>query len=155
MNSFCAELGKAARLARTAVLPLGLVLLSACSTSRPVASSPAFSEADAADFINKYYSDEVSYVLKPVTMEGQYQSICDRAKALNLARQQPGRDLAVVLLIHYETPAEEEPVKAAWQNDLASLGFRRIVFLRADRSLRANGSPIVEPPHVPTAVAGK
>jgi len=155
MHHFCVKLMEAASHARASALLLGLLLLSSCSTPSPVASRARFTEAEAADFIVRYYSDQTSYVLKPAMMDGPYQSICDRALLLKLARQQPGRGLAVIVLIHYPSAESEEPVKLAWVNDLTGLGYRRIVLLRSGSSMQVNGLPMLEGPHAPATFAGK
>jgi hypothetical protein len=155
MQYFCVTRMETARHAGALALLLGLLLLSSCSTPSPVASRPRFSEADAADFIARYYSDQTSYVLKPVMMDGPYQSICDRALLLKLARQQPGRELAVVVLIHYTSAESEEPVKLTWVSDLTGLGYRRIVFLRGANGLQVNGLPMLEGTHASATFAGK
>jgi hypothetical protein len=134
---------------------VGLVLLSACSMPSSVASRPRFAEADAADFIARYYSDETSYMVKPVTMDGSYQSICDRSALLKLAREQPGRELAVIMLVHFQSTEAEEPVKLAWVNDLTGLGYRRIVFLRAGNGMQVNNLAVLESPRAPATFAGK
>jgi hypothetical protein len=146
---------EAASQARAYALLLGLALLSSCSTSTPVASQPRFTEADAADFIAKYYSDQTSYVLKPVTMGGSYQTICDLPLLLKLARQQPGRGMAVIVLVHYVTAGSEEPVRLALANELTGLGYRRIVFLRGGNGMQVNGLPVLEGPLAPATIAGK
>ncbi|MGD0258597.1 MAG: hypothetical protein ABSD29_02105 [Verrucomicrobiota bacterium] len=127
--------------------------LASCST--PMAQAPRFGEEEAADFIARYYSDQTSYALKPLTMDGAYQSICDRALLLKLAGQQPRRDLAVVVLIHYVDAAREESTKLAWTNDLKGLGYQRIVFLRGSNSMKVNGLPVVEYSQASPALAGK
>jgi hypothetical protein len=88
-------------------------------------------------------------------MDGPYQSICDRALLLKLARQQPGRELAVVVLIHYTSAESEEPVKLTWVSDLTGLGYRRIVFLRGANGLQVNGLPMLEGTHASATFAGK
>ena len=140
---------------RTAALLLWLVLLSSCSTPSPVENLPKFTEADAADFIARYYSDQTSYVLKPVMMEGEYKSVCDRPGLLKLAQQQPGRELAVVVLIHYLSAESEESVKLAWVHDLTGLGYRRVVFLRAGKSMQVADLPVLESPRASAVFAGK
>jgi hypothetical protein len=87
--------------------------------------------------------------------EGPYQSIYDRPALLKLARQQPGRELAVIVLVHYPSAATEEPVKLAWVNDLTGLGYRRIVFLRAGRKMQVNGLFVLASPRAPATFAGK
>ena len=55
----------------SAPLLLVVLLLTSCATSRnPTAALPRFNEAEQADFIIRYYSDDTSYVLKPATTEG-------------------------------------------------------------------------------------
>ena len=121
----------------------------------PEAASPKFAEADNADFIARYYSDEASYALKPVMMEGPYRSVCDRTALLSLARQQPRHELAVVVLIHYPGADAEEGIKLAWVNDFKVLGYQRVVFLRGRNSMQVNGLPVLEYPQVAATVAGK
>ena len=146
---------KKIRYTKTLVLLSGLLLLTSCSTPSPVAMRPTFTEENSADFIVRYYSDQTSYALRPPMMEGPYYSICDRAYLLNLARQQPRHELAVVVLIHYPYAGEEENTKLAWVSDLKGLGYQRIVFLQGRNSMKVNGLPVLEsPPALPT-IAGK
>ena len=140
---------------KAALLVAAILQLTSCSTPTPVAKAPQFGEEETADFIARYYSDETSYALKPVMMDGAYQSICDRAFLLKLAGQRPRRDLAVVVLIHYPTAAGEDSTKLAWVNDLKGLGYRRIVFLRGGNSMQVNGLPILKSPQVSAVFAGK
>jgi len=106
-----------------------------------------FTEEEQADFIVRYYTDQTSYLLKPALREGAFQSICDRALALRVAAQQPRRELAVAVLIHYTAAAIEESVKAAWVKDLAALGYQRVVFLRAQNQItRVNRLTVLEGP---------
>ena len=114
-----------------------------------------FTEEETADFIVRYFSDQTSYALKPAVMDGMFRSICDRAHLLNLAKQQPRHELAVVVLIHYPAASEENTTKLAWVNDLKRLGYRRIVFLQGRNTMKVNGLPILEYPQAPTISAGK
>jgi hypothetical protein len=95
------------------LLLVGIFQLTSCSTPTPVAKASQFGEEETADFIARYYSDETSYTLKPVMMDGAYQSICDRAFLLKLAGQRPRRELAVVVLPHYPSAVGEESIKLA------------------------------------------
>ena len=146
---------RAASRAGAFTLLFGLLLLSSCSTPSLEALRPRFHEADAADFIARYFTDQTSYVVKPVSLDGPYQPICDRASLLKQAGQQPQRELAVILLIHYRTAESEEHVKLAWVNDLTGLGYQRVVFLRGDGGMQANGLPMLEGPHASATFAGK
>lgn len=133
-------------LTQTFALLSGLLLLTACSTPSRVTPLPKFAEAESADFIARYYSDQTSYALKPTMMEGQSFAIFDRASMLGMARQQPRHELAVVVLVHYPDVEIEETAKLGWVNDLKGLGYQRIVFLRGARSMQVNGLPVLESP---------
>ena len=128
----------------SAPLLLVVLLLTSCATPRnPIAALPRFSEEDQADLIIRYYSDDTSYVLKPVTTEGPFLTIFKKDAVLALAKQQPGRQLAVVALIHYGTESQADAVKHDWTNLLTEAGYRRIVFLRARNSMKVNGLPVL------------
>ena len=145
----------AARNFGTLGLLLALVLLGGCSAPSPVANCARFREGDAADFVARYFSDETSYVMRPEMKDGTFPSICDRTRLLKVAREQPRHELAVIVLVHYQTAEAEEPVKLAWVNELTSQGYRRVVFLRGNGRMEVDGLPILETPRVPPTFAGK
>ena len=152
----CGENMKPAGYTRTIALPFGLlVLLSACSTPSSGPRTPRFTEADAADLIARYYSDDTSYVLKPPMLDGQFRSVCNRASLLNVASQQPQHALAVIVLLHYPAPQTEEAAKAGWVRDLQDLGYRGVVFLRAGNRMDMNGLRILSSPQATATLAGK
>ena len=127
-----------------APLSLAVLLLTSCATPQdPMAALPRFNEADQADLIIRYYSDDTSYVLKPATMEGPFLTILRKDAVLALAKQQPGRQLAVVALIHYTAESQADAVKHDWTNLLTEAGYQRIVFLRARNSMKMNGLPVL------------
>ena len=113
-----------------------------------VTSKPAtvFNEEQEADVIIRYYSDSTSYMIKPALMDGQFRSVYDRAKVLAIARQQPRHELAVVVLVHYPNSYSEEPIKQKWQEDLAALGYQRILYLRGERKMNVKGLQILPGP---------
>jgi hypothetical protein len=112
------------------------------------------SEVTQSDFIVHYWDDRTSYTLKPRGTEAMgghgFYAICQRTDVLKQAAARPGRELAIVLLIHYQSPASEQPVKLAWARDLQSLGYKRIMFCRADRKKvdRIAGLPVLDSPEV-------
>ena len=127
-----------------APLLLVVLLLTSCATSRnPIAALPRFGEEDQADLIIRYYSDDTSYVLKPTMTEGPFLTILKKDAVLALAKQQPGRQLAVVALIHYGNESESDAVKHNWASLLTEAGYRRVVFLRARNSMKMNGLPVL------------
>jgi hypothetical protein len=116
-----------------------LLLATACSTPR----TARFSEQERADLIVRYYSDDTSYLLKPSMTEGAFLSILDRDAVLKVAKQQPGRQLAVVILIHYNVESQAEEVKRNWKDTLTQVGYQRVVFLRSSTGMRVNGLPVL------------
>jgi hypothetical protein len=128
----------------SAPLLLAALLMTSCATSRtPITALPRFSEEAQADLIIRYYSDDTSYVLKPVTTEGPFLTILKKDAVLALAKQQPGRQLAVVALIHYDAESQSEAVKLDWTTLLTEAGYQRVVFLRARNSMKMNGLPVL------------
>ncbi len=123
----------------SALLVVVVFLATACSTPQIA----RFSEADQADFIVRYFSDDTSYVLKPSKMDGPFLSILNRDAVLDVAKQQPGRRLAVVVLIRYRADSEAEKVKRTWTNKLTQVGYQRVVFLHGKNGMRVNGLPIL------------
>jgi hypothetical protein len=124
----------------SAPLLLVALLMTSCATSRtPITALPRFNEEAQADIIIRYYSDDTSYVLKPVTTDGPFLTILKKDEVLALAKQQPGRQLAVVALIHYDAESQSDAVKLDWTTLLTEAGYQRIVFLRARNSMKMNG----------------
>jgi hypothetical protein len=126
------------------------------SCAGPVMTGPAlrrFSGAANADLIFRYFSDQVSHVEKPSTMEGPFLVACERPTVLKLAADQPRHELAVVILIRYLNSTEEDRVKLGWAQDLRKIGYHTVVFLLADRSKQIDGLPILPEPAIPAAVA--
>ena len=116
-----------------------LLLATGCSTPQ----TARFSEQERADLIVRYYSDDTSYLLKPLMTEAAFLSILDRDAVLKVAKQQPGRQLAVVILIHYNVESQAEAVKHNWKNLLTQVGYQRVVFLRSANGMRVNGLPVL------------
>jgi hypothetical protein len=60
-----------------------------------------------------------------------------------VAKQQPGRELAVVILIHYRAQCEADAVKQNWVKLLKVAGYQRVVFLRASDGMQIDGLPVL------------
>jgi hypothetical protein len=114
---------------------------------------PRFSGSSNADLIFRYFSDQVSHVEKPLTMEGPFLVACERPTVLKLAADQPRHELAVVVLIRYFSSTEENKVKLGWAEDLRKIGYHNVVFLLAGHSKQIDGLPILPEPAVPPTVA--
>jgi len=59
--------------------------------------------------------------------------------------QQPQRELAVILLIHYRTAESEEHVKLAWVNDLTGLATSALCSCVATAACKPMGCPCWKP----------
>lgn len=121
-----------------------MIFLVSCVSQRSIASrEPKFNEAANADVVIRYYSDNVTRVLKPLQMEGPFLSTFDRDGVIDLAKKQSGRELAVVVLLQFNA---SDRVKQSWQAPLRQLGYKRIVFLRAEPGLKVDGLSILKGP---------
>ena len=116
-----------------------LLLATSCSTPK----FARFGEQEQANLVIRYYSDDTSYVLKPAQTDGPFLSVLKKDAVLNVAKRQPGRDLAVVILIHYAADAEANTVQAKWRSLLTEAGYQRVVFLRANGGMQINGLPLL------------
>jgi hypothetical protein len=128
----------------SSLLALGLISLTSCSTQRQfVKAEPKFYESKNADIIIRYYSESISRILKPLQMEGPFLTSFDRGAVLDLAKQQTGRELAVVVLLQFNA---SDRVKQSWLTPLTQMGYKRVVFLRAENGRKLDGLPILENP---------
>jgi hypothetical protein len=119
-----------------------LLLATACSTSRTTRAA-RFNEQEQANLVVRYYTDDASYVLKPAMTNGTFLTVLNKHAVLDVAKQQPGRELAVVILVHYVTEGEAQAVRHNWVKLLKEVGYQRVVFLRASGSMQINGLPVL------------
>jgi len=126
----------------SASLWFGLLLATSCSTPHG-SSTVRFNEQDLANLVVRYYTDDTSYVLKPTQRDGPFLSILKQDAVLDVAKRQPGRQLAVVILIHNPAPAEAARVQTKWRNLLTDAGYQRVVFLRAMGGMQVDGLPVL------------
>src|ERR1017187_1038277 len=125
-----------------ASLFLGTLLITSCATSRPPEAAVArFNEENNADIVIRHYTDEVNRVLKPLQMEGPFLTALDKGSVRELAAQQAGRELAVVILLQCNSSNE---VKKGWAKILTEGGYKRVVFLRAECTMKINGLPVLD-----------
>lgn len=129
------------------VAPLLCLVMLTASCSAPRSAQPVrFQGQEQASLIVRYYTDDTSYLLKPEAKEGPFLSILNKDAVLEVAKRQAGRDLAVVVLIHYGGESEAEAVKSKWQNLLTEAGYQRVVFLRGRNGMRVNGLAVLSSP---------
>ena len=121
-----------------------MILLTSCSTPYDrLKQEPKFHEANNADIVIRYYSENISRILKPLQIEGPFLTSFDRGGVLDLAKQQAGRELAVVVLLQFNA---SDRVKQSWLAPLSQLGYKRVVFLRAEEGMKVNGLSILSNP---------
>ncbi len=96
-----------------------------------------------ADIVIRYYTDDVNRVLKPLQMEGPFLTTFSKDGVLDLAKQQTGRDLAVVIMLKFNC---SDRVKQNWLSPLTHMGYKRVVFLRAIDGKKVDGLPILANP---------
>ena len=105
---------------------------------------PLFHEARAVDLLINFPGWEAVSITKPDTSEGGFLPFYHRAEAEQaLARLNTRHNLAVVICGFCYSPEEELEQQAAWKLILGNLGYRRIVFTRATREGKLNGSPVI------------
>ncbi|HOX57710.1 MAG TPA: hypothetical protein P5205_13675 [Candidatus Paceibacterota bacterium] len=127
-----------------ALAPLLFLAFLATSCSTPQSTSVMrFNEQERADLIVRYYSDDTNYVLKPEAKDGPFLSVLKKDRVLDLAKQQPSRELAVIVLINRGSEGESELVQQKWSNLLMEVGYQRVVFLRAMKGMQINGLPVL------------
>ncbi len=143
----------AARLAGVILVAGSCLLVSCVGPQGGGPALPHFSGAANADLIFRYFSDQVSHVEKPLTMEGPFYVACERPAVLKLAADQPRHELAVIVLIRYFSATEENRIKVGWAQDLKRVGYRQVVFLLAGHSKEIDGLPILPEPQIPQTVA--
>jgi hypothetical protein len=126
----------------SAALLLAALLATSCSTSRQ-AYEGRFKDQERANLIVRYYTDETSYLLKPLAKDGPFLAVLNKDAVVELAKQQTQRELAVVVLIHYSSESEAGVVKRKWTSLLGEAGYQRVVFLHGQGGMRVNGLPVV------------
>ncbi len=131
----------------------GTFVFTACDapkSSEPI--RPPFTEEEKADIIIRNFSDDVNRILKPKQTEGAFLATFDMKGVMELAKHQPGRELAVVILIFFNASDTE---KLKWVGLLKGVGYHRVVFLRAGQGTQINGLPILEDPNPAAAPVTK
>jgi hypothetical protein len=126
----------------SALLCLLALLATSCSTSK-TARLARFNEMDQASLVIRYYTDDTSYVLKPAAMDGPFLAVLKKDAVLAVAKQQPARELAVVVMIHHGGDWEVEAVRQKWATLLTDAGYQRVVFLRAKKGMDFDGLPVL------------
>lgn len=128
------------------VLVAGLLITCSCATNHQQASvGQKFKNADSADFIIRYSSDQTIFMLKPDGHTGPFFRIFNRDEICALDVNRPGaRELAVVVIGYNRTPEVESQIKDSWVSALTNLKYRRVVFLRFTDRADVDSMRVVE-----------
>jgi hypothetical protein len=102
-----------------------------------------FGEQDQANLIVRYYSDDTSYVVKPAMTDGAFLSVLKKDAVVDVAKEQPARDLAVVILVYYPDEGQDAAVREQWTALLNHAGYQRVMFLRSLGGTKVNGLPVL------------
>src|ERR1019366_10218642 len=87
-----------------------LLIATACSTSRVV----RFNQQEQANLVVRYYTDDTSYVLKPAKTDGPYLAVFNKNAVLDVAKQQPGRELSLVILMRFRAQGGASAGRRTW-----------------------------------------
>jgi hypothetical protein len=128
---------------KVSALLLGLLLLATSCSTPGTAPQTRFGEQERANFVLRYYTDDISYVLKPEKTDGPFLRVFRQDAVVDVARQQPGRELAVVILLPYGNEDQATAVKQKWTHLLTEVGYARVVFLRARGGMQVDGLPVL------------
>jgi hypothetical protein len=123
------------------LLCLGFLTTSCSTTHR--ARQARFDQPEQANLIVRYYTDDTSYLLKPAAKDGPFLAVLKRDAILEVARQLPSRELAVVVMIDRGSEREVEFVRQKWEGLLTEAGYQRVVFLRASKGMDIKGLPVL------------
>jgi hypothetical protein len=120
-----------------------LIGLTSCAVG-PDARSQKFDEAQYADLIIRYSTDQTIYRLKPDGRDGAFFRIYDRNQICAEAEQHQGlRQLAVVMIDYVYAPHTERALINQWAADFKALNYQRVVFLRSRDFQSINGLRVV------------
>lgn len=142
------------------IIALVGLMLSSCATKEKYTGSPdpklhkvvakpptpkikaaprVFTDSTNATIIIHYFSDAVSYGLKPAQKQGEFFSILTYDQVLGLAKEQPNKRTAVVIFGQFYNLQYEAKVKQKIAIDLNTLGYGHIVYLNAGTKEKADG----------------
>ena len=87
-----------------------------------------------ANVVLHFYRWDSIYITRPDIREGGFLPLLDRQNVVRkLERRDIDHNVAVVILGYRYSRTEQENLIRDWQSLLRAEGFRRVVFLRADR----------------------
>ncbi len=123
-----------------ALIPV-LLISTSCST----VSFGRFHEEKSTNVILHFYGWEAIQMTRPDTRQDGFLPLLSRAQIeRELKHRVLPRDLAVVVFGYTYSDSEVAPLANEWKQLLGAQGFHRVVFLRAGRSYRIDGLPIIE-----------
>jgi hypothetical protein len=83
-------------------------------------------------------------MIKPSKLDGAFRCAFSSDDVLGIAKAQPGRDLAVIVIDPYPNKKDMDVMKAKWRQSLAELGYHRLVILRSGIGMKVNRLRVIE-----------
>ena len=132
-------------------VPFSLLMLVVSCAQTPVAhvtltpnTRSSFHEANAADLVLEYYRPDTIYMKRPAAHEGPFLTIFTRENiSSEIARRVAAHGLAVVVIGQFHDLAQETALIHDWKSVLGDCEFNRVVFLRAGRTTKIVGLPVI------------
>ena len=132
-------------------VPFSLLMLVVSCAQTPVTHSTLtpdtrsrFHEANAADLVLEYYRPDTIYMKRPAAHEGPFLTIFTRENiSSEIARRVAAHGLAVVVIGQFHDLAQETALIHDWKSVLGDCEFNRVVFLRAGRTTKIVGLPVI------------
>ena len=140
---------------RFSAASLAALLLASCA-STPNGSQARFHQEADCDAIVRFSNWNLITINKPDTREDGFLPLYQLADAEKvLARPDFPHRLAVVLCGSLLSVSQEEDLQKKWAALFGSLGYQRVVFLRAGFHDQVNGLPVLKDiPLAPTQLTG-
>jgi hypothetical protein len=129
MNTFSTR-----KLSQLLGLACAALLLSSCALDQESGGGKVakFYDADSANLIIRYSSDNTIYRIKPEGHDGEFYRLFTRDMICAEAAQTTGpKDLAVVIIGYNHSLEIEHQIISGWVEALRNLHYHRVVFLRA------------------------
>jgi hypothetical protein len=103
-----------------------------------------FHDAKSANLVLEYYRPDTIYMKRPDAHEGNFLTIFTRDNiTTEVEHRVTQRDTAAIVLGYMYSPEQEAAIFKEWESVMKGCGFQRVVFLRANRSGKIEGLPVL------------
>lgn len=106
-------------------------------------ASTGFKEAKAANFEVRFNTWDSITITKPDTREAGFLPVLQLSElGEQIAKHNPGRELAVVVVVNNYSESQAAAIGARMKGHLAAHGFKRVVALRGSDTVPIAGLPV-------------